>query len=171
MNIIEYLDSQVKKYESNNYKLLLLRFKSISNKIMTIYSELYLQIYKYCKDLGIIDIVELEGLQYPIFKYKLDSPCSKLYYDINNLQITKDEDILNLNKDIMIDRQMLKELEEAIHKEHFQKLYANSDLYINLFRFHDEMINAFDITFDSFFINAIQSLQNKTIIQAEGEVE
>jgi len=171
MNIIEYLDSQVKKYGSDNYKLLLLRFKSINNKMMTIYSELYLQIYRYCKNLGIIDQVELETLKYPIFKYKLDSPCSKLYYDINNLQITKDEDIINFNKDIMIDRQMLKELEEAIHKEHFQKVYMNTDFYLNLYRLHEDMTNLFDITFDSFFINAIQSLQNKTVIQAEGEVE
>lgn len=172
MNIIEYLDSQVKKYESNNYKLLHLRFKSISNRLMTIYSSVYLQIYRYCKESNTIEKFEEERLNYPFFKYKLDSPCSKLYYDINTKQITSDEDVLDLYKDITIDRQMLKDLEDAINKDMFQHIYMSTDLYINLHRFCEEMNLAFDSTFDSLFENSIQSLKEaKIVIQAEGEVE
>ena len=84
MNIIEYLDSQATKFESNNYKLLHLRFKSISNRLMTIYSSVYLQIYRYCKESNTIEKFEEERLNYPFFKYKLDVFLFNKYHFIHH---------------------------------------------------------------------------------------
>ena len=91
---------------------------------------------------------------------------------INGIEGRTNEIFRYLYKDITIDRQMLKDLEDAMNKDMFQHIYMSTDLYINLHRFCEEMNLAFDSTFDSLFENSIQSLKEaKIVIQAEGEVE
>ena len=172
MTLLEFLNIQVKEYKTSVYKVLYLRFKTLNDQLTSLYRTDYLPLYKYCKMTNIVDSFEQEGLNYQIFKYKTESPCSNFYFDLyKNDQVKSDKDILIFYKDIKSDLAMLQELNECINRPHFQRTYMNHDIYFYMRNFYENMTKIYELNLDYLFYNAITAIENNKAIVVEGIVE
>lgn len=125
MKLPEYI-KKLKEINPNDQSIMNLQefYSNLYKKFATLYDQYYLPLFKECYKDNYAIYFQEKGLKVNIFKYRENSPYSRIFYEINNNDnINFIEDIYTFYEYLCEDSNNLNDLEDKVYSKEFATMY------------------------------------------------